>query len=342
MKYFKDQFEQEVDAEGEIEIRGQVFTRTEILTTVRDGVYDLVFEEWLEERIASLIDDADAILDMYDAAPRFERLCKAYSTNGVVPFVGAGMAASSGYPAWTKTLFKLRNHTTISEVELQAMIDAGNYEEAAQRLHDDMGASQFNERIEAIFGADKLAVGPVSLLPQVFAKENVFTTNFDGLLEKVYEDDEFGGFDEVEFGHDLSEVVRQVASGTRLLVKIHGHCTRIASRVLLRAEYDRTYSEAGTVTEFFSRVLFGKSMLFLGCALNIDRTIRSMANVVATNGADKLPRHYAFIELKSSDDRVSRERGLAMSNIFPIWYPEGAHSSVEALLVKLYRSREAK
>jgi hypothetical protein len=67
-----------------------------------------------------------------------------------------------------------------------------------------------------------------------------------------------------------------------------------------------------------------------------------MAKVVATNGADKLPRHYAFLELKKSDDRVSREKGLAMSNIFPIWYPEGAHSSIEALLVKLYRSAEPK
>jgi hypothetical protein len=342
LKYFKDQFEQEVDAEGEIEIRGQVFTRTDILSTVRDGVYDLVFEEWLEERIASLIDDAEAILEKYDAAPRFERLCKAYSTSGVIPFVGAGLSASSGYPAWTKTLFQLRNHTSVSEVELQSMIDAGDYEEAAQRLHDDMGASQFNERIEAIFGADRSAVGPVCLLPQVFARENVLTTNFDGLLEKVYEDDEFDGFDEVEYGHDLSEVVRQIASGTRLLVKIHGHCSRIASRVLLRAEYDRTYCAAGTVTQFFSRALFGKSMLFLGCGLSIDRTIRSMANVVATHGADTLPRHYAFLELKSTDDRVSRERVLAMSNIFPIWYPEGAHSSIEALLVKLYRSVEPK
>jgi hypothetical protein len=82
--------------------------------------------------------------------------------------------------------------------------------------------------------------------------------------------------------------------------------------------------------------MFGRSILFLGCGLCADRTIKTMKASVTKFGPENLPRHYAFLELKAADDRVARKKFLAGANIFPIWYEEGDHDeALEALFLKL-------
>jgi hypothetical protein len=124
--------------------------------------------------------------------------------------------------------------------------------------------------------------------------------------------------------------------GSRMLLKLHGECDQLADRVLLKAEYEGAYADGAIVSNFFNRVLFAKSILFLGCSLSADRTIKNMVTLVQKYKPETLPRHYAFLELKESDDRVTRKKELAAANIFPIWYPEGEHDeAIEALFVKL-------
>ena len=120
-----------------------------------------------------------------------------------------------------------------------------------------------------------------------------------------------------------------------MLLKIHGHCDKVADRVLLTWEYEKAYADDGVVSKFFDRVLFGKAMLFLGCSLYADRTIRAMQDFVIDNGADHVPRHYAFVELKVADDKADRERFLSAANIFPIWFGEGQFNLIEAFMTKL-------
>jgi hypothetical protein len=105
---------------------------------------------------------------------------------------------------------------------------------------------------------------------------------------------------------------------------------------LLKREYDAAYADIGVVKNFFNKVMFGQSLLFLGCSLSVDRTINLMKEIVREYGAEALPRHYAILELKATDDRVARKKHLSEANIFPIWYEEGEHDeSLEALFLKL-------
>lgn len=334
MEYLKKQFEEELDAEGEVSIRGNVYSRTEILSGVRPEAYELALEEWVDERNQQLIEEADEYLEELDTIARFERLKTSFATSEMLPFVGAGMSIETGFPAWTPTLFKLQKMSTIQEDELKEMLDRGEYEDAAQKLNDDLGAGLFNEKLEAIFAKALTPIGIVNFLPELFPRGTVITTNFDKLLEEVFKVSN-QGFDEVETGRDLEEVLKQHAAGGRLLVKIHGHCTKLNARVLLASEYETAYEDDGVVSEFFNRIMFGRSMLFLGCSLCVDRTILVMERIVNEHGAEKLPRHYAFLELRDDDDQGERERQLARANIFPIWYPSGQHGAVEAFLVKL-------
>lgn len=335
MEFLKPLYDEELNSEGEVEIVGSVFARSRILGELEPETYSLTFEEWVEERKANLLVKADKILNQYDNRNRFEQLKKGVKAGGTIPFVGAGLSLPSGYPGWTAFLYQLCEESHVPKEELDRLLGAGDYEQAAQVLHDDLGAALFNENLEGVFSSEKEIAGVIHYLPLLFPDTTVITTNYDRLLERVYKGVEYG-FDATKYGKSLSEVVRLMANGSRMLLKLHGECDQVADRVLLKAEYEAAYADGAAVSDFFSRVLFAKSMLFLGCSLCTDRTIANMVAMVTKHKAETLPRHYAFLELKETDDRVARKKELAAANIFPIWYSEAEHDeSIEALFVKL-------
>jgi hypothetical protein len=335
MDFWRPKYHEYINSEGDVVIVGYSFQRSRILSELEPQTYQLSFEDWVEERKSGLRDVASQVLSTHDNANRFEALKKAHSSRNVIPFLGAGVSIPSGFPSWAQFLWGLQTESHVIADDLNALLNAGDYEEAAQLIRDDLGAALFNKQLQECFGREYTVVGPINLLPLAFPESNVITTNFDKLLESTFSG-QAQGFDQVVSGSNLDEALRIVSMGGRYLLKLHGSCESVANRVLLRAEYSQAYGDAGVVGRFFSRFLFGKSLLFIGCSLLTDRTLRTMEQVVAIEGSHTLPQHYAFLELKAGVDRVERKKSLAKANIFPIWYPEGEHDeSIEALLLAL-------
>lgn len=335
MEFWRPKYHDYLNSEGDVEIIGSTFQRSRILKELEPETYQLSFEDWSEERKSGLRDLATQVLGAHDNALRFEALKKAFASQNVVPFLGAGLSVPSGYPGWTQFLWSLQEESHVNAADLKSFLDVGDYEGAAQLIHDDLGSALFNKQLQECFDRRCSVAGSVNLLPLAFPDSNVVTTNFDKLLESAFSG-QSQGFDQVIQGSNLGEALRILNMGGRYLLKLHGSCESVVNRVLLRDEYNQAYGDDGIVGRFFSRFLFGKSLLFIGCSLVMDRTIRTMEKVVELDGADTLPQHYAFLELKSGVDRVERKKALAKANIFPIWYPEGEHDdSIEALLLAL-------
>lgn len=335
MNFLRDQFNQELDDEGEVVVAGESFLRHDILNGLAPTTYEVAFAEWIEQRKERLLEKADEILNLYDNKNRFEQLFRAFRLGGMLPFIGAGISIPSGFPSWTKFLFNVCDESHVDSFALEALLTAGEYEEAADLLYDDLGDGLFDENVQSTFDLQRTPVGPINYLPLLFPGSSILTTNFDSLIETTFAGDGLQGFDVTLGGSQLSEANRIVSSGTRALIKLHGDCRRVSDRVLLKREYESRYDSAAS-ERFFEQVIFGRSFLFLGCSLCSDRTVKSMAACVSKIGAASLPRHFAFLELKTSDDRIARKKALAASNIFPIWYPEGEHDeSLEALFLKL-------
>lgn len=331
MDFLKSLYDEELNSEGDIEIVSLSFARSRILSELEPSSYDVSFEEWLTQRKERLIYKANEILQLHDNYNRFEQLKRTYDNGRTMLFVGAGISMQSGYPGWTQFLYDACDESHVTEEDLAVLLSAGEYEEAAQVLHDDMTPAVFNELLESTFKSNKEIYGNIHYLPMLFPSSSIITTNFDELIDRIYKGVD-QGFDQIRSGKTLSEVLRLIPMGTRMLIKIHGNCDLVAERVLLKNEYDAAYAVGNDVKNFFNRILFGQSLLFIGCSLNIDRTLQSMMEVVEENSPETLPRHYAFLELKNGDDRVARKKELARANIFPIWYPEGEHDeSIEAL-----------
>ena len=244
------------------------------------------------------------------------------------------MSIPSGYPGWTKFLWQLRNETRVSEDDLNNLLSQGKYEEAAQKLADNMPAGSFDEAIENAFGHKEDLVGPIQRLPEIF-DTSVITTNFDDVIKRCYEASK-SSFTETLMGVDAKELPRYLGQGDKVLVKLHGKANSNHNRVLTYLEYKRHYGNPPCLQNTIEAIST-KTLLFLGCSLVVDRTIQTLTQQLEENGHEIVTRHYAFISIGEDDDRLARRDDLVKANIFPIWYPadEDHDKCIEALLQKL-------
>ena len=223
MDFWRPKYHEYLNSEGDVDIVGSTFQRSRILKELEPETYQLSFEDWVAERKSTLRDLATQVLAAHDNGNRFKALKKTYGSRNVVPFLGAGISMPSGYPGWTKFLWDLQCESHVRAGDLEALIVAGNYEGAAQLLHDDLGSALFNKQLQESFDRSCTAAGAINLFPLVFPESNIITTNFDKLLESAFSG-KSQGFDQVVFGSNLGEALRVLSAGGRYLLKIHGSC----------------------------------------------------------------------------------------------------------------------
>lgn len=340
MEFLKPLFEEQLTANiadsGDIEIGNVEFPPARILKQMEPETYEIAFEEWKEARFSDLLDKAEEILKLFDNRAWFLRLQETLERSGsVIPFVGAGMSCASGFKTWTGYLWALQAHSHIPPNELDALIAGGQYEEAAERLLNDLGERQFNGHLHTSYRVARVLSisGPVNYLPLLFNKA-VITTNFDDVLERIYEGHS-QAFTRILLGRLGESFNNHVAEGTFCLYKVHGDYAEPATRILTRTEYNTAYTTSSALAETMRLALRSNTFLFLGCSLNQDRTMQLMQDLAGE--VQQLPAHYALLPLPADDgERRTRQRFLADRSIFPIWYPDGEHDeSIEALFVKL-------
>lgn len=333
--YLERLFIEELNSEGEeIIIRGSVFLRDQILSQLEPDTYELAFQEWKFQRKKEFIDKGVEILKLADNKKRFETLKVLFRKNKLIPFIGAGMSMPSGFPSWKDFLYDVQKESGAELSKFEHHLEKGEYEEAAQLLSD-IDEIHLQEHLENQFGRtlqlDELQ-GVICRLPEFF-KETIITTNYDNLLKKIYEN-QGNNFDQELIGLDAEEFRKLFGASQRILLKLHGSFASKNKRILTKRDYERHYSENNILKNCVMESLFSQSLLFLGCSLDKDRTLKCMAKIVEERGSDRLPKHYAFLSCEnlSDEERTVRRKALQKSNIFPIWYDGDHDESIEALL----------
>lgn len=329
--------------DGVLHIRHRTFTPADIvdMSAQADGsniVFDELFTDWLNEWKEQQCEEAGRILEEYEQLDRFQRLVETHKNGLLVPFVGAGLSIPSGYPSWTAFLHKVRKETTVSEKDLNELLTAGYYEDAAQHLADALGAG-FNEALENCFAIKRTIVGAVSLLPYLFTGP-VATTNFDTVLERAYQD-AGNAFTLTLSGVESKRYRITSREHPHLLLKLHGQADDCRGRVLTAREYDAHYADDATLTSTVKLLYDQNNFLFLGCSLGVDRLLMSCKAHVSGIGHDNLPKHYAFLPApESHEDRIARKTQLSAYHIYPIWYSGDHDESITALLIKLHEAAQ--
>lgn len=287
-------------------------------------------EVWLPEQAEIRAD----ILGLHANEKRFLDLLSATRRGQVVPFVGSGMSVPSGLPTWSNLLRKINEFTKVAPQDLEELLSTSLFEEAADLLAGGTNARLLDERIEHDLRIEDPSYidGSVRLLPAVFS-HLVITTNLDDVLEHVY-GSTGTNFKYVLAGKELARYRAVKDAHQRFLLKLHGDCRRADSRVLLSAEYDAAYSRGNSTREELELLYRSNNLLFLGCSLGFDRTLRLVEEVGEADPG--MPKHYAFVSLPEDDEsRMDREQYLTGLGIYPIWYQWDHDESIQALLAGL-------
>ncbi len=333
---FEGSLHAEVNSDGNVEFGNSdaSFAPADILKS-DVVIYSAEYRAWLNDSwLPKNRLGLEKILKLHSNRKRFADLCGAVAGKNIVPMIGSGMSKASGFSTWREFLHQLRTDSELTPEAVDAFLDAGQYEEAVDALATDMGRPLFDERVEHGLRVENTAdvFGPVRLLPELFPNL-LLTTNLDDVLEHVYESSGQKLF-EVLSGRDIERYRRVQSQGRSTLLKLHGDCRRSEGRVLGTAEYDGAYAPGAACCESLALIYRTRPLLWLGCSLTVDRTVKLVGQVVGEDGG--APRHFAFLPLpKEETTRVLREKELTQRHIFPIWYDGDHDDSIEALLVGL-------
>jgi hypothetical protein len=252
---------------------------------------------------------------------------QARSPLGLVPFIGAGLSLNYGFKNWKEILREAAPPYAIAGVD--AALANNDYEGAAEHLLEKLGPDGFQNVVAALSGDPLLSSfgtlsGPAKLLPLI-ATGPIVTTNFDGVLERVFE--EAGTpFESVISGPRPDLTVLALHQNQHVLVKLHGDWRDRVGRTFAKSDYDAHYGTAHPekkreLLDGVERLLFSsRSMLFVGASLEQDRTVKILEEVHQTYAGI---RHFVIMSAPKYDRLEARDRQLRECGVAPLWYQVG-------------------
>ena len=284
----------------------------------------------------------------------FQGIQEQLAKNNLIPLFGAGFTGYV-YPVWPSLLEKMAEPFPNCQVQLNAQLNAGQFEEAASTLCEEMDEFEFQEELYQTFGphtvpdAMKKLTPARKAIPRIF-KGPMMTTNVDLCLEEIY-----GHRLEVLCPHTeyhLPQADRSLQTAAPILFKLHGSVSDREHMVFTKEAYDTVYpcsQEPTPLSKTLSSIFHSRPVLFLGCSLGTDRVVQVL------NACCEHRSYFALVELPKetenkanpwepllvnadgTENEVYRQRRQFMSkhHIQCIWYPCGQYDALDWLLQAL-------
>jgi len=290
----------------------------------------------------------------------FEELLELVRENSVVPFVGAGLSCPF-YPLWGKSLQIIAenllkdNGEELSNVLSELSKPNPNYLEIANKLASPPhSVEEVVEVMKSLFNSEKhrsrrseIRERAVWLLPQLFPRL-AFTTNFDRMLNDVYEWQDHRVIfslcpkEKEKLQAAILEESTEASNGSTTVFHVHGQVEENGmidpdTLVFTGMQYTERYEHNADVKNFLVKVYKAKSFLFLGCSLKDDKTVEVLEKVCKQKkdeGKEKV--NFAIVDCKK-DDMVARRSELEGKGIHALFYPTGQHDCVRVILKELLR-----
>lgn len=291
--------------------------------------------------------DLGSLLSCYSTnKANFSNLVRLMRRRVVIPFIGAGISINFGYSSWNKFISEQAEKQSIPEIK--TMLKQKEYEKAASLLKQKLSGDVWEHILLQNFGDHIYKASDSSsefeLIPQLF-RSLILTTNFDEVIEMLYAKVNGEYIEKLtpKSLRDNKVIYKRIACGDPTLIKLHGD---VATRefILTEQEYNDTYGEYIVnmrlpLPAFLRDILLSKVILFIGCSLEDDRTLKVIEQAQIDGGMSfallPLPRktknpdnpwepklfndkNNEQIEKKSF---TKRKQFLNQHNIIPIWYP---------------------
>lgn len=264
---------------------------------------------------------------------RFDQLVERLAAQEVVPFIGAGASVSGGFPTWANHLRQQGRTAGIPPEQVETWLTQGEYEEVIAHIEQQRGREVFEQEIRDVFGK-RGRIQDVTLRISELFSDTLITTNYDRLLEQVFDT---GGPSRVQVINGVTAMTLP-DPGKVTIIKIHGDFKDPVHCILARAQYDAAYGEPDLdlhrpIPKILGHYYRNISLLFIGCGLRNDRTLQVFQAIKLAPGDVSFPQHFAFEQAPEQVDTLrDRNAELSRLGITTIWYPNGQHEKVEALL----------
>ena len=284
----------------------------------------------------------------------FQGIQEQLSKNNLIPLFGAGFTGDV-YPGWSSLLRKMAEPFPNCQPQLEDQLNAGQFEEAASTLCEEMGEYDFQEELYQTFGPRTVPDAMKKLTPARKSIPRIFngpmmTTNVDLCLEELY-----GHRLEVLCPHTeyhLPQADRSLQNAAPILFKLHGSVTDREHMVFTKEAYDTVYpcsQQPTPLSETLSSIFRSRPVLFLGCSLGTDRVVQVL------NACCEHRTYFALVELpKETENKANpwepllvnadgteneayRQRRQFMSkhHIQCIWYPYRQYEALDWFLQAL-------
>lgn len=265
---------------------------------------------------------------------RLMQLLDLIAKSEVVPFIGAGLSVSGGFPTW-KAHLKVQGRTAgLDGTAVDELIKEGKYEEVIHQIEQQDYLETFEQELVDSFTHIEQIPESVMLLGSLF-KDTLITTNYDRLIEHAYD---------VEFDCDV-EVIdnrdpnKAPDSQKISVIKLHGDIQSPQACIMSKNQYDTAYGTDIDLSLPIPKLLefhfTSNSLLFLGCSLNNDRTVDVFRKIKAQARIDgkTLPSHFSIEQAPELEaDIVKRNNNLLKIGVTPIWFqPEQFDTIVDIL-----------
>ncbi|MDX8403568.1 MAG: SIR2 family protein [Mariprofundaceae bacterium] len=302
--------------------------------------YDEAFQEFSKERRHEALNEA-YLVDLFGGDHWFQRnhdhfiqLVDLMAKGEVVPFIGAGVSASGGFPSWKDHLREQGRTANIDSSHIEALLESGAYEQVLEEIEGVRGRDVFIQEIRDVFSRTGTITEAVWRISEVFT-DTLITTNYDRLIEQAFDT---GEEDTVQIINGMNALETPDPNKTTI-IKLHGNILKPERCILSKNQYDDAYGN-GTLDmhkalpKLLSYHYKNSSLLFLGCSLMNDRTVQVFSKVKEGMGEEEETRQHFSIEQAPEDreELAKRNADLAKLGITPIWFKKGSYEYVESIL----------
>lgn len=190
----------------------------------------------------------------------YEELRNTCQRGSIIPFVGAGLSIFCGYQGWPDVLKELAKYVYDPgmRTSIEKMIEGGILLQAAEKIKKNyplmLKVLQKLIDYDKIKNCDqdKLYTSAAYVLPYLFNSNMVMTTNFDRVLEEVY-NRRHTKFGNVITPYEPGRLVQSRQSNPHCLFKLHGdigpEIHDIERLIFTQTQYDRVYADDGPLMQ---------------------------------------------------------------------------------------------
>ncbi len=253
----------------------------------------------------------------------------------IVPFIGAGISIDCGLFSWSGLLDEIAKEF-LTEDEIKLYHEKRDYFKYADRIIEvTENLHLVMKKIRDIFNETPIRLTKLPYILLSSFSDLIVTTNYDTILETVAKQNANTRQLKPLLPCLKGQIDEAIQINAKCLLKLHGSIEETTSFILTTEQYDDYYGKKGCkekkpLPEYLEKLFSGKKILFVGCSLEIDRTLEILCNCVK-----KYERisHYAILPWsKDKKIQIVRSRQLIKMGIEPIYYPEGDFEAVGKLL----------